>query len=521
MSLRRTRPLEDALRVVRSRATQGLGVARRRRPATTGLDERERRRIGAQIDACLEPRLSDVIARARVEDVAASYGRLDEEGRAGFFGLVAQRAGVDAEQVNLAVASFEAVAHRHTGAAEASTAELAQAGAALRAALHPGWERLFRLLCSLDGGIKFAVDLRADLLEVLAAARHAAPGEAIADPALLACLDDDLKAVLRGYVDLGVLELRRITWETSASFLEKLIRYEAVHAITSWADLKNRLRGDRRCYAFVHPGLPGEPLIFVEVALVDGLSDRIGPLLDLESPLGDVRTADTAIFYSISACQAGLSGISLGDFLIKRVVEDLRRDLPGVRRFATLSPVPGLRSWLAEQLATAPGELLGLLDGDQRRLLVAHAPVVPDGPAAPLGPEAEPGLPTDGAAAPSDGAGDAAAALGAIVADETWPADPGTVEPLRPVIVRLAAHYLTKVQRDGHAADPVAHFHLSNGARVERLNWAANRSPLGVRESLGVMVNYAYDPDRIEANHMDYRRRGRVVASSGVSRLAG
>ena len=464
--------------------------------------------------------MGDVVARARVEEVAASYLRLDPGGRAELFALVAEQAGLDVNGVNLAVAAFEATAHRPTGAVPASPAEVARAAAALRAALHPGWERLFRLLCSLDGGVKLAVDLRADLLGVLADARHAEPGEAVADPALMACLDDDLKAVLKSSVDLGLLELRRVTWDTSASFLEKLIRYEAVHAITSWEDLKNRLRGDRRCYAFVHPGLPDEPLIFVEVALVDGMSDRIGPLLDLASPVGEASGADTAIFSSISACQEGLSGISLGDFLIKRVVGDLRRDLPGLRRFATLSPVPGFRSWMAACLASEPGVLLELLDADQRRALADHspgrAPGQVSGHAADQGPRERPHEVTDSETTP-----DGVEGLAAIAADPAWPSHPDAVEPLRPVILRLAAHYLTKVRRDGHSADPVAHFHLSNGARIERINWAANRSPLGVQESLGVMVNYAYDPERIEANHMDYRRRGRVVTSSAVGRLAG
>ena len=206
------------------------------------------------------------------------------------------------------------------------------------------------------------------------------------------------------------------------------------------------------------------------------------------------------------------------------MVGDLHRDLPGLRRFATLSPVPGFRSWMAACLASEPGVLLEFLDADQRRALADHSPGqapghasgLAPGHAADQGPRERPHEVTD-----RETTADEVKGLAAIVADPAWPSDPDVVEPLRPVILRLAAHYLTKVRRDGHSADPVAHFHLSNGARVERINWAANRSPLGVQESLGLMVNYAYDPERIEANHMDYRRRGRVVTSSAVGRLAG
>ena len=196
----------------------------------------------------------------------------------------------------------------------------------LRDTLQARWDRLFQLFCSLDGGVKLAVDLRADLLEELSSSPELAPLEA------------DLHRTLASLFNIGLLNLRTVTWDTPASFLEKLIRYEAVQRTRNNADLQNRLQPDRRCYAFVHPGMPDEPLIFVEVALVVGLASEIPPLLDQTAPVGDPTIADTAIFYSISACQPGLAGVTLGDFLIKRVVADLSKDLPNLRHFATLSP---------------------------------------------------------------------------------------------------------------------------------------------------------------------------------------
>ncbi len=468
---------DATLRLVRSRAVAPATRLFRGSSPSPQLGDRDQRRLAEQLDACLEPHLGGVIARGRAAVVAELYRSLDDVGRRRFFELLVERCGVDQDAVSVAIADHERV--RAAAGGPQATAELITADRALRNALQPGWDRLFRLFCSLDEGVKFTVDLRADLLGAAAADTAAA----------LAPLDHDLRGVLEATFDVGLLELRRITWDTSASVLEKLIAYESVHEITSWADLKNRLEADRRCYAFFHPGMPDEPLIFVEVALVDGMAAYIAPLLDTTAPVADAAEADTAIFYSISSCQAGLAGVSLGDFLIKWVVSDLGAELPGLRRFATLSPIPGLCSWLVAGLARDPAAVVGLLSEAHRHELAALA----DG-----GP---------------------AAALSRLVDTPDWVDDVAVVEVARGPLLRLAAHYLVQAKRGERARDRVANFHLTNGARVERLDWLGNPSPVGMAESLGIMVNYRYEPGRIEVNHSDYVVRGRISTSGAVTRL--
>jgi malonyl-CoA decarboxylase len=304
------------------------------------------------------------------------------------------------------------------------------------------------------------------------------------DPALVA-LEGDLRGLLAAWFDVGFLELRRIDWQSPAALLEKLIDYEAVHAIRSWRDMKNRLDSDRRCYAFFHPRMPGEPLIFVEVALVQGLSDSIQALLDEDAPVLDPHLADTAIFYSISNCQPGLAGISFGNFLIKRVVAELSAEFRNLRQFATLSPIPGFRRWLDAEL---PNQTLG---PDEASALLAAMP-----------------------------AADGAAALTAILGAERWWDNAASRDAASPVLTRLCAHYLLNAERGRRARDPVAHFHLSNGARVERVIAQADISDKGARESATLMVNYLYDPDRIEAWHEDYAGEGKRNASTAVRKLA-
>ena len=271
--------------------------------------------------------------------------------------------------------------------------------------------------------------------------------------------------------------------------LERLVGYEAVHEIRSWSDLKNRLDSDRRCYALFHHRMPSEPLIFVEVALVRGLADSVQRLLDKKAPLLDAREADTAIFYSISNCQRGLAGISFGNFLIKRVVELLGAEFRGLKVFATLSPIPGFRGWLDPRLAK---DEAGLLNEDEAQALLAAVP--------------------DSAAGP--------AALATILAQRGWFRDAALAKVAEPVLVRLAARYLLGESRGKRALDPVAHFHLSNGARVERIVMAADTSGKGVRESATLMVNYQYDPPKIEEYHEDYAGEGKRNASTAVRRLA-
>jgi malonyl-CoA decarboxylase len=255
--------------------------------------------------------------------------------------------------------------------------------------------------------------------------------------------------------------------------LEKLIVYEAVHEIDGWTDLRRRLAPDRRCFAFFHPALPGEPLIFVEVALVRGLAEAVEPLLapdtDTNAQEARAREADTAIFYSISNCQEGLRGVSFGNFLIKQVVEELKQELPRITQFATLSPVPGFRRWLER-----------------------HAS------------DAEP---------PLD-----AASLAVLAGSATWET-PEAAGGFQTQLTHLCAVYLTETEPGRGPNDPVARFHLGNGARLERINWRGNVSARGLRESFGLMVNYLYDPDTIEANHEAFATGGVVARSTAVDAL--
>jgi malonyl-CoA decarboxylase len=281
-------------------------------------------------------------------------------------------------------------------------------------------------------------------------------------------LDADLWHLFASWFNLGFLELRRIDWQTPAAVLEKLIAYEAVHEIKGWDDLRRRLAPDRRFFAFFHPALPGEPLIFVEVALVEGLATSMPPLLSQDTDEGAARAraarADTAIFYSISNCQDGLRGVSFGNFLIKQVVEELHSEFPQLKRFSTLSPVPGFRRWLTQHLA--------------------------------------------------DGGDPAASSLRDLESDGWWH-DPAQSELLRPALMRMSIRYLTQQPSPGCRIDPVARFHLGNGARLERINWLGNTAPRAIQESFGIMVNYLYDRDTIEDNHEAFVH-GTIVRSQEV-----
>ncbi|MBM3559634.1 MAG: malonyl-CoA decarboxylase, partial [Alphaproteobacteria bacterium] len=295
------------------------------------LPEDDLGRLRQKIDICLAARGGEVTARANAAELTRTYLDLSAEGRRRFFTLLADNYGVDRASLDGAIAAVPATADRPS---------LDRAIQRLREILEPPRLQLFRKFNGLENGIKFLVDLRADLLDLTR------------DVPSLRPVERELRDLLASWFDVGFLALRRIGWQSPASLLEKLIAYEAVHEIRSWDDLKNRLESDRRCYAFMHPSLPDEPLIFVEVALVHGIAGSIQTLLDERAPTGDPEEADTAIFYSISNAQRGLAGVSFGSFLIKQVVDDLSHNFPKLRTFATLSPIPGFRAWLAEREAS-------------------------------------------------------------------------------------------------------------------------------------------------------------------------
>ncbi|HRP76114.1 MAG TPA: malonyl-CoA decarboxylase family protein, partial [Rhodocyclaceae bacterium] len=286
--------------------------------------EKVQARVRQQLQECAERLGGEVSTRQRAATLAQTYLSLDDEGRHAFLRMIALEFGPDPERI--------AEAHQAYQAAVGSDAQW-DAEAQLRAAMRSSRIRILTQFNAIPQGVKFLVDLRADLLRFLRDDRD------------LQALDRELEARLTAWFDVGFLELSRLTWNSPAALLEKIVEYEAVHEIASWKDLKNRLDSDRRCYAFFHPRMPMEPLIFVEVALLEDLADNVQKLLDESAPVFDTRKATTAIFYSISNTQAGLRGVSFGNFLLKRVVDDLKRDFPRLKTFATLSPIPGLRRW--------------------------------------------------------------------------------------------------------------------------------------------------------------------------------
>jgi malonyl-CoA decarboxylase len=419
-------------------------------PGPARMPARQLQLLRQLLRECAEGFGGEVSVRARAARLGETYLRLDADGRHELLRLIALEFGPDPKAVEQAHAAYQAA----IGAPSQWDAE-----AGLRAAMRSARIRILTQFNALPQGVKFLVDLREDLLNFLDQ-----------DPEL-AALDRELEARLTAWFDVGFLDLSRITWNSSALLLEKLIRYEAVHEIRSWADLKNRLDSDRRCYAFFHPRMPLEPLIFVEVALTNHLADSVQSLLDENAPVFDAQRADTAIFYSISNTQAGLRGISFGNFLLKRVIDDLKRDFPKLKSFATLSPLPQLASWVKRNpgaLAATGIELSALQSGE-------------------------------------------------------WASDRLLARRLRDPLQQLAARYLLDARQGLPALgpfDPVARFHLGNGARIERINWLADTSLKGFRQSFGLMVNYVYDPAEIENNVEAFSNDGRLTASASVRRLA-
>ncbi len=385
---------------------------------------------------------------ALAREALAAWQALDERGRTGFLDVLAREYSPSPEEVGAAADRY-----RYDPTPE----NLLR----LQSAAEPARQELFRRLNMASGGTAALVEMRRGILKGLAA-----------HPQWRA-IDADLLHLLRSWFNRGFLRLERIDWRTSAIVLEKLIQYEAVHAIQGWRDLRRRLEADRRCFAFFHPQLPDEPLIFIEVALTRGICGRVQPLLDTASPVGSPGEADCATFYSITNCQEGLRGISFGNLLIKQVVEELKRELPHLETFATLSPVPGFRKWL---------------DGTRVRLAA--------------GPE-----------------GEARLALLGILDRPDWHA--GAIpESLERLLSQLCAWYLLHAKKGEEPQDSVARFHLGNGASLEQLDWLGDVSASGMARAAGLMVNYVYRLGELERNHERYFREHLVVASRGVRKLA-
>ncbi len=463
---RTLRNLREAWRDISQTARGAIGGAAP--GVASDLPDGDIEQVRRRMHDCLEARGGEVSARVRAAELGRLYLGLGADGRRRFLRLLAEEFDVDHGAVQAAAAALLAAKDDRARA---------KAERELRAALQAPRVRLLTQFNGLPEGVKFLVDLRAELIRLAREDRK------------LAGVERDLKELLVAWFDIGFLELQRITWEAPAALLEKLSVYEAVHQVRSWVDLKNRLDSDRRCFAFFHPRMPSEPLIFVEVALVTGMAGNIQALLDAKAPVADPRIADTAIFYSISNAQKGLAGVSFGGFLIKRVADQLAGEFPRLKTFATLSPIPGFRAWLDQQFSEG---LPGVLDKNDRKALATAL----------------------GESNVNKGA------VKQVLADNSWLKDPTLTKALEGPLLRLCARYLAEAKReDGKALDPVANFHLSNGARIERINWLGDTSKKGLQQSAGLMVNYQYRLDHIEENHEAYEGEGKVAMSSSVAKL--
>lgn len=451
------------------RAIAGVARGKTSGEVSPDLPDADLPTIRQQINDCLGARGGEVSARARTANLGRNYLSLNRDGRKRFLAVLAREVTLAPEPIAEAIEAL-------TQATDLDSRQGAQR--TLRVALRSPRFTLYKQFTALPQGVKFLVDLRAEILEFRK------------EDKAFDVLEGELKSLLLSWFDFGFLELTRIEWDSPASVLEKLIEYEAVHPINGWDDLKNRLGSDRRCFGFFHPRMPNEPLIFVMVALVNGISDNVQALLDTEAPVLDAEFADTAIFYSISNAQKGLEGISFGDFLIKRVVDELAREFKGLTQFATLSPVPGFRQWLKHTLAEAEAET-EFLTGSERKKLGER----------------------------SSGSGDADT-LKYLLNQPAWHQSPEAAQALEGPLTRLCARFLTCAKpSSGLSLDPVAHFHLSNGARIERLNWLADTSENGINRSAGLMVNYVYKHAEIELNHEAYSGEGKIKMSSSVRSL--
>ena len=409
----------------------------------------EPKRDGAELISLCEALVSgrgEASGTAIAGEILDRYRHLNDAQRLAFFEALTRDFGPDREKLARAIESWRA----RRSDEDASD---------LHFASEPRRQELVRRLNRAPGGTSDLVAMRADLLRLKNGHRE------------LAALNRVVSHLLSSWFSRAFLVLRRIDWSTPANILEQIIRYEAVHEIRDWDDLRRRIDPiDRRCYAFFHPALVDEPLIFVEVALTESIPGAIAPLLAEDRQLVPTERARTAVFYSISNTQRGLGGISFGSFLIKQVVEELRRELPKLENFVTLSPVPDFMRWL-KQADDVP-----VTEEDRTLLENLEKP--------------------------------------------DWFTNPELAAQLRSVLEPLAAHYFLKARTPkGRLIDSVARFHLGNGARLERINWLGDVSPKGLRESAGIMVNYLYRLEDIEKNHEAYANQGEIAASQAVKRL--
>ena len=413
----------------------GKGILARRRQATAEAPSGD---LLAKCRQLLHHR-GEASGLALACEVIADYQVLDAANRTLFFEALGDAFDADPEGIIAAANAYKT---------NRSNEQLATLGKAIEAPR----VKLFRRMNMAPDATSVLVKMRGALLQLLP------------DRPELKRVDTDLKHQFVSWFNRGFLELRVIDWNSPAAVLERIIQYESVHAIQGWEDLRSRLRENRMCFAFFHPAMPDDPLVFVEVALTSGIPSAIAPLIDKTSEPTDQKDLDTVVFYSISNCHPGLAGVSFGNFLIKQVVEEVGKRYPKAKRYVTLSPVPGFCKWLAAENSASDLDIHEL-----RSLAKVH---------------------------------------GTDTTDARWEAALG-----------LCARYLVRERSQDLALDPVARFHLGNGASLQAIHWAADLSDKGLQQSAGMMVNYLYDLDSIEENHDAYFDQGEVAVSRTVARL--
>ena len=429
--------------------------------ADAGRELWDRRRSGdndiksiRELCADLLSQKGEALGTALARELIHTYTSLDADSKNAFFAMLRDDFSVDPAAIDKAIEAYRAQPGPETVIA-------------LDRAVEAPRKRLIRAINMAPGGTSAVIAMRSDLLDLM-----------VTDNSL-EIVDVDFIQPLSSWFNRGFLQLERIDWQTPAHVLEKLIRYESVHAVQGWDDLRRRLGDDRRCFAFFHPALPDEPLIFVEVALLNGLAEAIQPLLERSDDDSDsqelAEKANTAVFYSINNCQVGLRGISFGSFLIKQVVSELEAELPNIKTFATLSPIPGFGHWLNALRDTQEPAKYGLSE-EQLELL-------------------------------------------AMLNDGTWATDSERAELLKKPLLNLCAYYLLQEKnKEGKPRDPVARFHLGNGAMLERINWLGDISVKGIQQSAGMLVNYRYDLKKIVEYHEAFQNDNKVIYAKAVQR---
>jgi len=418
------------------------------RTANKAHSDRQLKSIDAVCEA-LYSNKGEALGTALAEEVSSRYIGFNQEEKIQFFHLLAEKYNSDPQEISNCTREFLEKGDNHSFRA------LTQAVEAPR-------QQLIRRINMAPSGTRTLVNMRSDLLRALKS-----------EPSLQA-VDDDLRHLLSSWFNPGFLTLERIDWSTPALVLEKLIEYEAVHEMTGWDDLRRRLDDvDRRCFGFFHPALPDEPLIFVEVALMGNIASSVQSILAPREIQANEESQSTAIFYSISNCQKGLKGISFGNFLIKQVVMRLKEELPELKQFATLSPIPGFHSWLMKITQNTSSSFL---TEEERGTL-------------------------------------------AFLQNENCRFSIDSEPKLAPLLQQLCAHYLINEKRGMHPLDSVARFHLGNGASIARLNWLGDTSERGLAQSMGMLVNYQYDLGTVEKNHEKLFNSGEIAASKSVIAL--